>query len=80
MAAKNRKLLGRYTREFQANASRAGAAASAGYGLIGAICLLGGLGYLADRWLNTAPWLLLTGLFLGIVVGFYELARVIWRR
>ena len=80
MAAKNRKILGQYTRELQANASRAGAAASAGYGLIGAICLLGGLGYLADRWLNSAPWLLLTGLLLGIVVGFYELAKTIWRR
>jgi F0F1-type ATP synthase assembly protein I len=80
MAAKNRKLLGRYTREFQANASRSGEAASAGYGLIGAICLLGGLGFFADRWLNTAPWLLVIGLLLGVVVGFYELSKMIWRR
>lgn len=54
--------------------------AGVGYTLIGAIVVLGGLGYLADGWLGTEPWLLLVGLLLGIVVGFYELARVVWRR
>ena len=54
--------------------------AAASYSLIGAIILLGGLGYLGDRWLGTEPWLLVAGLLLGIVVGFYELARVVWRR
>jgi F0F1-type ATP synthase assembly protein I len=53
---------------------------AASYALIGAILLLGGLGYFADGWLGTEPWLLLGGLLLGIVVGFYELARVVWRR
>lgn len=48
----------------------------ASYGLIGAIFLFGGLGYLFDRWLNTEPWLLLTGLAAGIVFGFYRLLRV----
>jgi F0F1-type ATP synthase assembly protein I len=58
----------------------AGTVMGASYTLIGAIVLLGGLGAVADRWFDTYPWLLVTGLFLGIVVGFYELARVIWRR
>ena len=81
MPARNRKsFFSRSARELQVNASRAGEAAAAGYGLIGAIILLGGLGYLGDRWLGTQPWLLLSGLFLGLVVGFYELARTIWRR
>jgi hypothetical protein len=57
----------------------AGPIIGASYTLIGAILLLGGLGYLADRWLGTEPWLLLLGLLLGLVVGFYELARVVWR-
>jgi ATP synthase protein I len=58
----------------------AGSVAAASYSLIGAIVLLGGAGYFADGWLGTDPWLLLAGLLLGIVVGFYELARVVWRR
>jgi F0F1-type ATP synthase assembly protein I len=64
---------------FQENLRRAGPAAAAGYTLIGAILLLGGLGYAIDRWRGTAPWFLLAGLLLGIVVGFYELARTVWR-
>jgi F0F1-type ATP synthase assembly protein I len=64
----------------QASLQRASTVAGASYSLIGAIILLGGLGYFGDQWLGTEPWLLLGGLLLGIVVGFYELARVIWRR
>jgi F0F1-type ATP synthase assembly protein I len=64
---------------FQENLRQAGPAAAAGYTLIGAILLLGGLGYAVDRWRGTAPWFLLAGLLLGIVVGFYELARTVWR-
>lgn len=52
----------------------------AGYTLIGAIVLLGGIGYALDLWLGTEHWLLLAGLLLGIVVGFYELAKIVWRR
>ena len=66
--------------ELQASFRRAGPVAVASYSLIGAIVLLGGAGYAADRWLNTEPWLLVVGLLLGIVVGFYELARLVWRR
>jgi F0F1-type ATP synthase assembly protein I len=64
----------------QQSVMRAGTVAGASYTLIGAILALGGLGYLADGWLGTEPWLLIIGLMLGIVVGFYELARVVWRR
>jgi F0F1-type ATP synthase assembly protein I len=66
--------------QFQRNVSESVPAAAASYSLIGAIILLGALGYLADRWLDTAPWLLLLGLFLGIIVGFYELVRLVWGR
>ncbi|MGH9373332.1 MAG: AtpZ/AtpI family protein [Vicinamibacterales bacterium] len=64
----------------QANVERAASVAGASYSLIGAIVLLGGAGYLADHWLGTDPWLLIIGLLLGIVVGFYELVRVVWQR
>jgi F0F1-type ATP synthase assembly protein I len=57
---------------------KAGPAVAAGYTLIGAIVLLGGTGYALDSWLETSPWFLLGGLILGLVVGFYELAKTIW--
>lgn len=63
---------------FQDTVRRAGPAASAGYTLIGALLLLGGIGYAIDRWRGTSPWFLVGGLLLGIVVGFYELARTVW--
>jgi hypothetical protein len=64
----------------QENLRRSGPVAAAGYTLIGSIILLGGLGYALDWWRGTSPWFLLGGLLLGIVVGFYELAKIIWRR
>lgn len=70
----------RSAQSFQDNLRRAGPAAGASYTLIGAIVLFGGLGYAADRWWGTAPWALLTGLLLGLIVGFYELAKAIWHR
>lgn len=72
--------LARIARSFQANVQRAGPAAAASYTLIGAILLLGGLGYALDGWLGSRPWGLVTGLGLGIVVGFYELVKTAWRR
>jgi len=30
-------------------------------------------------WKATAPWGLLVGLGLGLVVGFYELGKTIWQ-
>ena len=39
-----------------------------------------GIGYAIDAWRGTSPWFLLGGLLLGIVVGFYELAKTVWRR
>ncbi len=65
---------------FQENFRKSGPAASAGYTLIGAILLLGGAGYAIDSWRGTSPWGLLGGLLLGIIVGFYELAKTVWRK
>jgi ATP synthase protein I len=33
-------------------------------------------GWLLDRWLGTAPWLLVAGIVLGAAAGFYELIRI----
>ena len=51
----------------------------ASYGLIGAILFFGGVGYLLDRWLDTAPWLLLGGLGAGMLVGFVRLYGLVRR-
>ncbi|MGE3512548.1 MAG: AtpZ/AtpI family protein [Vicinamibacterales bacterium] len=74
------EFLARSLSRFQENFRRSGPAASAGYALIGAILLFGGLGYALDAWQGTTPWFLVGGLLLGLVVGFYELAKTVWRR
>ena len=72
--------LGRAARALQDNVARSGPVAGASYTLIGAILFLGGLGYFLDGRLGTGPWLAVAGLFLGIVVGFYELIKTTWPR
>jgi Putative F0F1-ATPase subunit Ca2+/Mg2+ transporter len=73
--------LARSLKYLQENLRRAGPAAGAGYMLMGALGLFGGLGYALDAWLGTKqPWFLLTGLLLGVVVGFVELAKIIFRK
>ena len=72
--------LTRYARALQENVTRAGPSALASYTLIGAILVFGTVGYVLDRWLHTSPWLLVGGLLIGLIVGFYELAKVVWRR
>ena len=69
----------RSLKALQATVMRSGPAAMASYTLIGAIVLLGGIGYSLDEWRGTSPWFLLGGLLLGLIVGFYELARTLWR-
>ena len=66
--------------QFQRNVVRAGPAAAASYTLIGAIILLGGIGYAIDSWRGSSHWFLLTGLVLGILVGFVDLARAVWKK
>jgi F0F1-type ATP synthase assembly protein I len=63
----------------QGNLDRGEPAIVASYGLIGGIMFLGGAGFLADRYLGTKPWCLLAGLIIGLLIGFYRLARVLRR-
>ena len=69
--------LARSLQQLQDNIRRAGPAATSSYSLIGAILLLGGAGHLLDRWRETEPWGLVAGLLLGLLVGFYELAKTV---
>jgi F0F1-type ATP synthase assembly protein I len=52
----------------------------ASYGIIGAIMVFGTVGYLLDRWLGTAPSLLLVGLATGVAIGFFGLASALRHR
>lgn len=72
-------MLGRSLRLMQENIQRSGPTAMAGYTLISALLVCGGLGYALDYWLGTSPWFLTGGLLLGIVVGFFQLARIMFR-
>ena len=81
MSEEGRELfLAKSLRYMQESLRRSGPAAVAGYTLIGSILLLGGIGYALDAWRGTSPWFLVGGLLLGIVVGFFELAKIIWRK
>lgn len=70
--------LAKSTRAFQQQAEQAGPAAGAGYTMIGAIIVCGGLGYGIDAWRGTTPWFLVGGLIFGIFVGMWELAKTVW--
>jgi F0F1-type ATP synthase assembly protein I len=72
--------LKRSTEALQHTAEQAAPAAGAGYTLIGAIMLLGLIGYGIDRWSGTSPWFLVGGLLLGVIVGMYELAKTVWHK
>ena len=70
--------LERTAKSFQETVTRAGPVALASYTLIGAILVLGGIGYAVDAWRGSGHWFLLGGLLLGVIVGFYELAKAVF--
>lgn len=81
MARKGRGFpLARAMKAFQDNVRQSGPVAGASYSLVGGILLFGGLGYGFDAWKGTEPWGVVTGLMLGVVVGFYGLVKTAWRK
>jgi ATP synthase protein I len=49
------------------------------FSLVAAVIVMLGIGWVLDRWLGTTPWLLVAGIVLGSVVGFYQFIRIISR-
>ena len=43
--------------------------------IVGAIVLPGFLGYLADKWLHTSPWLMIVCGALGFISSLVDIAR-----
>ena len=55
---------------------KSGIAYGAALALFMSVASLCGLGWALDRWLATAPWLMVTGIVLGAVLGFYQFIRL----
>ena len=62
-------------REKEETNRKAGIAYAAALSLFAAVVSGLLLGWLLDRWLGTKPWLLVAGMTLGSVAGFYEFIR-----
>lgn len=52
---------------------------SLGTQLAASVLVLGGAGWLTDRYLNTEPWLLLVGLCTGSIIGLMQFFRTVAR-
>jgi len=63
-------------REEQEANRKSGMAYAAALALFASVASFCGLGWLADRWFGTAPWLLAGGLVLGSIAGFYQFIRL----
>ncbi len=63
-------------RDDQETNRKSGIAYAAALTLFASVVFLCGVGWLLDRWLETAPWLMISGLVLGAVVGFYQFVKL----
>ena len=54
---------------------KTGIAYAAAFSLFAAVVSGLIIGWLLDRWLGTKPWLLVAGVVLGSIAGFYEFIR-----
>ncbi len=55
---------------------KSGIAYAAGLSLFMSVASMCGLGWLLDRWLGTSPWLLVAGVIVGAIAGFYQFVRL----
>jgi F0F1-type ATP synthase assembly protein I len=60
----------------QETTRRSGVAYAAGLAIFFSVVSFMGVGWLLDRWLGTS-WLMIAGIILGAVAGFYEFIRII---
>jgi ATP synthase protein I len=62
--------------EKEETARKSGIAYVAAFTLFMSVAVMLGLGWVLDRWLGTAPWLLVAGIVLGAIAGFYQFVRL----
>ena len=66
--------------QFQRFARQSGPAAAASYTLLGSVLLLGSIGFLLDQFFHSSPLYILIGLGLGLLIGFYQLAKSVFKK
>ncbi len=54
-----------------------GLAASLGFSIVASLIVCIGAGLLLDQWLDTSPWLLLTGVVIGLIAAGYQLWELV---
>ena len=72
--------LGRSLEYFQNIVKESGPAASASYTLVASVLIFTLLGWYIDSSRGTKPIGILVGLCIGLISGFYHLAKTIWTR
>ncbi len=75
MPNKSDEFIQKVLREFQRIVRSSAPAASAAYTLLGSILLFSLLGYFFDSMMKSEPILLVFGIILGLVVGFFQLYK-----
>jgi ATP synthase protein I len=55
---------------------KTGLAYAAGFGLFASVAACTGVGWLLDKWLATSPWLMVAGVVVGAIAGFYQFIRI----
>ncbi|MCU1267957.1 MAG: hypothetical protein JWM21_4275 [Acidobacteria bacterium] len=63
-------------RDDQETNRKSGVAYAAALSLFFSVVSLCGVGWALDRWLGTKPWLMVVGIVLGAIVGFYQFIRL----
>ena len=74
-----KNFLSKSIQQFQRYVRQSGPAASAAYTLLGSVLLLSLIGYNLDKYFKSSPVYLIIGLCLGIIIGFYELYKSIFK-
>ncbi|MCX8032055.1 MAG: AtpZ/AtpI family protein [Thermoleophilia bacterium] len=64
------------TRDPQRDPAQTGGLA---FTFVALVLVFAGLGFGADRWLGTEPWLMVLGVFVGAGLGFAYLALILFR-
>ena len=55
---------------------KSGLAYGAGLSFFFSVAGFCGIGWLLDQWFKTSPWLMVTGLVLGAIAGFYQFIKL----
>ena len=71
--------LSKSIKQFQRFVRQSGPEASAAYTLLGAVLFLSLIGYYLDQYFKSTPVYLVIGLCLGMIIGFYELYKSIFK-